>query len=192
MGEEIIKDGIKTVKVKKGKINKAAINIIRTTMRNNIELTAIADNKASVMLSLNGIMLTFLIPLALSNRGIIEARHLALPLLILFATCFITIFISAMVLKPSNFKDYKKTSVAKNSPFFFMNFYERSPSEFVDQMNSAFTSEKHIKAALAEDLFFMGKRLTFKLNWIRISFNIFLIGVGLTLVSTIVMLFLSK
>ncbi|MEZ4957629.1 MAG: hypothetical protein R2825_28985 [Saprospiraceae bacterium] len=44
---------------KKDKLTKETINIMRTTQRNNVELTHIADNKANVLLSLNAIMLTF-------------------------------------------------------------------------------------------------------------------------------------
>ncbi len=36
-----------TEKIEKNKFSKDTLNIIRTTMRNNIELTHIADNKAT-------------------------------------------------------------------------------------------------------------------------------------------------
>ena len=43
----------KEKKEKKSKISKEVLNVIRTTQRNNIELTNIADNKANMLLSLN-------------------------------------------------------------------------------------------------------------------------------------------
>ena len=48
----------KNKKKKKENLEKGLLNIIRTTMRNNIVLTHIADNKANVLLSLNALMIT--------------------------------------------------------------------------------------------------------------------------------------
>ena len=62
------------------KLSKETVNIIRTTQRNNIELTHIADNKANVLLSLNAIMITFLIPLILSNVNIILEKFIVCAL----------------------------------------------------------------------------------------------------------------
>ena len=55
------------IKKKKKRLNKETVNIIRTAMRNNIELTNIADNKASVLLSINTLIITLLVPVALIN-----------------------------------------------------------------------------------------------------------------------------
>ena len=50
-------------KGKKQTLNKNSLAVLRTTLRNNIELTSIADNKANVLLSLNALMLTFFGPI---------------------------------------------------------------------------------------------------------------------------------
>ena len=52
-------------------LDKNSINIIRTMQRNNIDLKHIADNKANILLSLNALMITVLIPIILSNLEII-------------------------------------------------------------------------------------------------------------------------
>ena len=46
---------------KSKKLSRNVLNMIRTTMRNNIELTHIADNKANIMISVNSIILSILI-----------------------------------------------------------------------------------------------------------------------------------
>ena len=48
-------------------LSKFNYTVIRTTMRNNIDLTAIADNKASMLLTLASLLFTILIPVVLSN-----------------------------------------------------------------------------------------------------------------------------
>ena len=172
---------------KKGsKLSRETINIIRTTQRNNIELTHIADNKANVLLSLNAIMITFLIPLILSNMDIIFERFLIVPIIILATTCFVTIYISAIVLKPSKFDNFRDAYDPEGnfSPFFFGNFYEMDSKDFYNYMNETLSDKQSIRKHLAQDLFYVGKRLGFKMTWIRRAFNIFLVGLFLSLVST--------
>lgn len=178
------------VKKKKGKLSKDAINIIRTTQRNNIELTHIADNKANVLLSLNAIMLTFLVPMVLANMELIYNERLYIPLIILMSTCFSTIYIATIVLKPSKFKNFRNNKSTKEniSPFFFGNIHKMQSEEYFTYMESQLKEPKKIQMYLTQDLFYIGKRLGFKMNWIRRAFNIFLIGLFLSLLSTVVIL----
>ena len=77
-------------------------------MRNNIELTHIADNKANVLLSLNALMITFLVPFVVPNFESIKEFNLVFPLGLIVITAFVTIYISTLVLKPSKFNQNKK------------------------------------------------------------------------------------
>lgn len=171
---------------KKDKINKETINVIRTTQRNNVELTHIADNKANVLLSLNAVMLTFLIPNVVSNTDFILERHLIVPLAILAGTCFCTICISTMVLKPSSFSRprYFNGAYRNHSPFFFGNVYKMTPDDFFEKMDNALSDWERIRLSLAQDMYYSGVRLAYKMNWIRRAFNIFLIGLFISLVAT--------
>lgn len=170
---------------KNKKLSKDTINIIRTTLRNNIELTHIADNKANVLLSLNAIMITFLVPLVLSNTDMIFNRLLYIPMVILSITCFTTIYIATIVLKPSHFKNFraKLKDNQKFSPFFFGNFYKMEATEFYSYMNEQLADQKMVKVHLTQDLYYVGKRLGFKMTWIRRAFNIFIVGLFFTLLS---------
>ena len=171
---------------KNKKLSKDTINIIRTTLRNNIELTHIADNKANVLLSLNAVMITFLVPLVLSNTNLLSNKLLYIPLAALSITCFTTIYIAAIVLKPSHFKNFREEigDSDKFSPFFFGNFYKMEAEEFHDYMKKQLADKEMVKFHLTQDLFYVGRRLGFKMTWIRRAFNIFIIGLFLTLFSS--------
>lgn len=175
----------KKQKKKKSGISKQTINIIRTTQRNNIDLTAIADNKANVLLSLNAIIIAALIPIVISNIDIIFEKMMIIPLIILAVTCFITIYLSAAVLKPSNF-DRMRTSAnpdSESSPFFFGNFYEMEAEEYFKFIKPSLSDPKDLKAHLAQDLYYIGKRLGEKMSYVRRAYNIFTIGILVTLVT---------
>ncbi len=170
---------------KKKGLSKKAIDIIRTTQRNNIELTAIADNKANVLLSLNAIMIAALVPMVIANLETIYSHQLVLPLIFLSATCFLTICLAAKVLKPSKLSDHqeKASSGVKASPFFFGNFYNMKASDYYEYLEEGLSDPSQIKAHMAQDLFFVGKRLGYKMSWIRKAFNLFTFGIFLSILS---------
>ena len=168
------------------KLDKDAINIIRTTLRNNVELTHIADNKANVLLSLTAIMITFLIPNVVANMEYIEKKHLYIPLIILSTTCLLTILICTIVLKPIHFDKLrdKNDPIGRHSPFFFGNFYKMKPKEYYQYMQESLDKGSSVRQHLAQDLYYLGRRLGYKMTWIRRAFDIFLGGIFLTLLTT--------
>jgi len=180
-------------KNKKKKLSKKTINIIRTTQRNNIDLTAIADNKANVLLSLNALMIAALFPIVLSNLEVIEIYYLGIPLLILALTCFTTIYFSAQVLKPSNFDKMRESygSISKPSPFFFGNIYKDSAADYFSKIDESLENDEDLKSHLAQDLYYIGKRLGDKMSMVRKAYNIFIFGIFITLLLTIIILMIS-
>ena len=173
---------------------KEIIDVIRTTLRNSIDLTNIADNKANVLLTLNGLMITFLMPLVLSNIEILLELKLILPPLILILTCVITIYMSSMVLKPGDFRAQKAEKLKegkKFSPFFFGNYDTMTRKEFFPYMQEALSNNEDLNEFLADDLYFIGKRLGEKMTLIKYAYNIFLTGLSMSVVSAIVILLLT-
>jgi len=179
-------------KKKKSGISKQTINIIRTTQRNNIDLTAIADNKANVLLSLNAIIIAAMIPIVMANVERIFDELLIIPLIILAITSFLTIYLSAQVLKPSNFDKMHKVDVAdaEVSPFHFGNFYKMEANEYFQFIKNSLNSPKDLKKHLAQDLYYIGKRLGEKMSNVRKAYNLFIVGILLTLLSTLVVVFI--
>lgn len=174
---------------------KEILNIIRTTQRNNIELTHIADNKANVLLSLNALMITILVPVILTNASTVWDMSLGIPILILTTTNIITIYLATLVLKPGDFDSFKEVNIKegrKFSPFFFGNFHKMERVEFMKYIDGALASERDFKSYLAEDLYYIGSRLGRKMTIIKTAFNIFMVGVSLSLVIGVGMLFFAS
>ena len=173
--------------------SKETVNVIRTTMRNNIELTAIADNKANVLLSLNAVLIAFVVPIAISNQGILVQYTLYIPLVILAITCFSTIYLSTLVLSPFRFDTFNSDlpTGMDSSPFFFGTAYAMSLEEYYDKLMNTSMDKESVRQFIAQDLFFIGRRLGEKMALIRRSFQIFRIGMFLTLLSAALVLLLS-
>ena len=176
----------------KKKFSKDTLNIIRTTMRNSIELTHIADNKANVLLSLNALMITFLIPFTIPYFDIISEYNLGYALTLLVLTCLITIYMSALVLKPGKFKQYQKDLERGIfvSPFFFGNFYKMNKEEFNLYIQNAVSKNEMVKTHLADDLHWIGSILGKKMELIRIAFSIFLTGLFISIAMALMCLYI--
>lgn len=157
---------------KNKKLEKEATNIIRTIQRNNVQLIHIADNKAAILLSLNAIMLTLLIPNVISNMDFILGNLLYVPLLILAVTSFCTVCISTFVLIPSKSQNPKNVNGTHHtkSPFFFGNIYKMEPAFFFERFKQTLTSKKDLQEYLAMDIYYSGKRLGYKMKWVRLAF----------------------
>lgn len=171
-------------------INRKALNLIRTTKRNNIELKNIADNKANILMSLNALMVTFLIPIVLTHMDIIREGHLYIPLIIMVTTCFIVIYICAIVLKPFNIR--KNVILEKDtqtlSPFFFGNYYKMKSEDYMVYVQDTLQNQQHIDEYILKDLYFIGKTLGIKYNQIRWSYIVFMTGLGATMLATLVVM----
>lgn len=190
--QEIAKKKNKKAAKKAEEVSKKTIDIIRTTQRNNIELTAIADNKANVLLSLNAIIIAGMVPLVITNMEKILAGYLYIPICLLGLTCFITIVVAAQVLKPSGF-DKKRIgrSSSNPSPFYFGNFLKMEPIEYYEYIEKEIANPKAVKEHLAQDLYYVGKRLGTKMTLIRRAFNFFIAGFFLTILCTFIILMIS-
>lgn len=172
--------------------SKNTISILRTTLRNNIELTNIADNKANVLLSLNALMLTFIVPLMIPNRDLIREQYLFIPLAILILTCLATISIAVFVLRPGKLGAQKIQINEKSqiSPFFFGNFERMSKSDYLQYSNSVLEDDEKVKTFLSNDFYHIGARLSEKMRWIRLAFNIFILGLVVSIVLTFALIYI--
>jgi len=175
------------------KMSKDILNIIRTTMRNNMDLTQIADNKANVLLSLNAFMITFLIPFAIPYFDVIKYYRLEIPLVILIITCMITIYLSTLVLKPGKFfiNKERREKGQHVSPFFFGNFYEMSREEFGKYIEAEVSKKEFVRQHVIDDMHYFGARLGRKMTIIRRAFTIFLTGLFLSIGLSLILLLVN-
>jgi len=179
-------------KKRKQYLNKNTLSILRTTLRNNIELTSIADNKANVLLSLNALMLTFLVPLTIPYLDVIQSTGLWIPFIMLALTCLVTIYLAVLVLKPGKFAGQGiqiENASDHLSPFFFGNFQNMDKTEFLDYASDVLSDEYLVKSFVSNDFYHIGLRLGQKMRIVRYAFNFFIFGMSVAILMTIIILF---
>ena len=169
-------------KKKKEKISPIASSrnaqmMFKTALRNHIDLTNIADNKANMMLSINAIVITITMPLLADKLD--ETRFLIVPTSLLLLTCVLSIIFAALVTRPikmTGITDLAKVSTGNTNLFFFGNFYNMSNKDYHLGLEEVLESEALLENTIKNDLYYLGKALGKKYNRLRICYVIFMVG----------------
>jgi len=164
--------------------SRSAQMMFKTALRNHIDLTNIADNKANMMLSINAIVISITMPLAASN--IQDNRFLLVPASILLFTCVLSIIYATLATRPirmDGLTSLDKLGTGQTNLFFFGNFYKMSNQDFRSGIEKIVADDKELESTIMNDLYFLGKALGNKYNRLRTCYAIFMIGITSTVVT---------
>jgi predicted metal-dependent HD superfamily phosphohydrolase len=157
--------------------SKSAQTQFKTALRNHIDLSAIADNKANIMLSVNALIITFTLPL-LGERIAADPRMLG-PTLILLSVCVIAMVFATLATRPiamSGKSTMEQIYDKKSNLFFFGNFYQMTFGEYETGMQAVVGDDEILDNSIMRDLFFLGKALGKKYQYLRLCYNFFMFG----------------
>ncbi|MCC6725239.1 MAG: HD domain-containing protein [Saprospiraceae bacterium] len=171
--------------------SKSAQMMFKTTLRNQIDLTNIADNKANIMLSINSLLITIGIPMLGSNLK--EHPNLVYPAVVLLLTCILSIVFATLATRPVKMlghTDLTTIDKGRSNLFFFGNFFKMSREDYMKGLMLVMQTEENIDMSIVNDLYFLGRTLGNKYHRLRITYQIFMFGMVLT-VATFGMLYLT-
>lgn len=167
--------------------NKAALTMFKTSLRNHIDLTAIADNKSNIMLSVNALLLTIGMPIFASYLS--DKLYLLAPSIIFMLTCITTMVFATLSTRP--IKMDGKTNLAKipsgkTNLFFFGNFYNIGLNTYQEEIKKVISNKEQLDTSIINDLYYLGHSLGDKFRYLRICYNVFIVGIGLSLVAFLI------
>lgn len=176
----------------KEKLAKAKDNIptrgietmFRTTSKNHIELSAMADNKANIMISINSIILSIIISVLI--RKLEEYPHFVIPTVMLTTVCLVTIVLSILTTRPNISKGKftkKDINNKKTNLLFFGNFHKMSLEEYEWGMNELMKDGHYLYGSLIKDIYFLGAVLGKKYKRLRMAYTIFMFGFVIAVLS---------
>jgi hypothetical protein len=165
----------------------------RSNYRNHINLSAIADNKANIMIGINAILISVLITF-LSYRNIGENNpQILLPIVMFLATGLSSLIFAVLSVRPKitmlNHSEMPIEQIKKNITF-FGNFVTLDLEQYEAAMDEVFTDSALLYGNMVRDLYFLGKVLEKKYRYLSISYTIFMIGFVVTVVSFVLALFM--
>ncbi len=166
---------------------RGAQTFFRTNYRNHINLSAIADNKANIMISVNAILISVLITfLSYRNIGINQPKIL-LPVILFLVTGLSSLIFAVLASRP---KITRQASGLKRNIIFFGNFVQLSLDDFETAMDQVLKDEQALYGNMVRDLYYLGKVLDKKYRYLKIAYNIFMVGFIGTVLAFLAILFL--
>lgn len=161
--------------------SKSTQMMFKTTLRNQIDLTNIADNKANIMLSINSLLITFGMPLLAAQLETLP--HLIWPGTTLLLTCILSIVFATLATRPVKMEghtDLSKIKQGNTNLFFFGNFFKMTRNDYIKGLTQVTQNEDILDITIVNDLFFLGRALGQKYHRLRITYSIFMIGMVVT------------
>lgn len=158
--------------------------MFRTTSKNHLDLSAMADNKANIMISINSIILSIIISVLI--RKLEEYPHFILPTLLLTVVCLVTIVLSILATRPNISKGKFTQSDITNKRtnlLFFGNFHNMSLEEYEWGMNELMKDSHYLYGSLIKDIYYLGAVLGKKYKKLRMAYTVFMFGFVIAVVS---------
>jgi len=170
--------------------SKGAQVMFKTALRNHIDLTNIADNKANIILTINAIILTIALPLLSTYAS--ENHHLYVPAFFLLSTNMASIVYGALVTRPGKMQgktDLTKIKEGRSNLFFFGNFYKMNIEDYRTGVTEIISDEDLIDKVIMTDLYYLGQALGRKYELLRTCYTVFMVGMILTVATFVVAFF---
>lgn len=152
--------------------------MFKTALRNHLDLSNLADNKANNMVGINAAIITFALPL-LSSQVKLHPEML-LPFLVLGLACLTSMvfaILATVPIKMTGFTSEKAIQEGKSNLFFFGNFYSMTYETYRQGIRVVTSNEDKLEDSIMRDLFFLGRSLGRKYRQLRICYIIFMIGI---------------
>lgn len=186
------KQDIEEVLHKAVKDSRSAQLIFKTSLRNQIDLTNIADNKANIMLSINAIIITISLPLLAANMR--SNIYILIPASVLLTTCVVSIIFATLVTRPIKMSGITQLDLIKEGKtnlFFFGNFYKMDYESYVKGLKEVISRDEYIDQSIFKDLYNLGKSLGAKYTQLRTCYTIFMAGVIASVLSFAITYFMG-
>ncbi|MRI01295.1 hypothetical protein GH721_12205 [Kriegella sp. EG-1] len=179
----IDKDKLKSLKKKLAKIEprseRGAETLFRLVSKNHYTLNAMIDRKSNILISINALILSIILGGVLSQLD--KDPHLIFPAVMMLFTNLISITFAVLATRP----EIKHGNSNSDNLLYFGNFEEMKEKEYTNQLTDLIYKGDDLYKSIATDTFYLGKSITRKHKLLRKSFDVFLIGIILSVLAFI-------
>ena len=162
---------------KKTTLSKGVETMFRITSRNHTALSAMADDKANIMLSINAIIISLSMSLLLPN--ILTTPKLLIPTSILLLVSILTIIFATLATRPKvTSGTFTKEDIHNKrvNLLFFGNFFKVDFEDFDWGMKEMMKDNDFLYGSLIKDFYYLGIVLNQKFKYLRYCYNTFMFG----------------
>jgi hypothetical protein len=160
-----------------GGFSSAAIYMLRTAQQHHVQLSAMADQKASILIGASLVVITMLL-------GQIQSHGFSAPMMVMGVFTFLAALSALFAVTPSLRKSPQSDDV---NWLFFGAFARLSAEDYQARILSILATDEGIYEAMIRDIYQMGHVLNRKkYRFLSYSYRIFIIGLLLTFVITLI------
>lgn len=172
---QVDKDQLKTLKKKLAKIEPRAERGVETLFRllskNQYTLNTMIDRKSNILISINALILSIVLGTVLNQLD--KDPHLIYPAVLILMTNLTSIAYAVFATRPER----KHGDAASNNLLFYGNFHDMDEKTYVSGITSLMDQGDALYEIIAKDTYHLGKTIHRKFALLRISFNVFLVGI---------------
>lgn len=168
--------------------------MFRTSYRVQLDLTALADNKANIMISINGIILSIMLASLLPNLATLEL-WVVIPAAVLLMSSTLAIVYAVIAARPrvkSTLISLEDVRERKANILFFGNFAGMPEDEYIDGMVDLLKQTDLLYYNMIRDIYGLGKVLIRKFELLRVAYNIFMGGLVASILLFIVFFLIMR
>lgn len=161
------------------------INVLVSAHAGNLELSNMADSKASILLGASFVVF------GLSISDIAEGKA-SIPLVVLTLFSFVATVLGVLTVRPARIRDWK-VEPGKANIMFFGSFTNVTKEQFVEQCVDTLASPEESIRAMARDIYDHGRLLkSDKFRWLYWSYTAFLWGMWITAAVVLADMFMTR
>ncbi len=169
---------------KQSNLGRGVETMFRTTYRTHVNLSSIADNKANLMLSINAIIISIVLPQLVPRFG--DNPKLIIPTIIMLLVCLLAIVFATLSTRPKITEGkFTREDIAKkrSNLLFFGNFYKMKIEDYHWGMMEMIKDSDFLYSSMTRDLYYLGKVLAKKYHYLSICYYIFMYGMIVAVLS---------
>ncbi len=159
--------------------------MLRSAYRTNLDMNALADNKANMLISVNGLILSVMIATGGLSVFFSASFVYVIPMVALAITSFGAMVFAILVARPRVDFSWQPTTEHfrqdQANPFLFLHFHNLTQDEYLEVINDVLQDRDRLYHHMVTHNYGMGVILARKFRLLRWSYNVFMVGLGVTL-----------
>lgn len=161
--------------------------LFRNITRTHIDLSANADRKANMMISVNSILISILISTLVGRLPAFP--HLIAPTIIIISVCMVSLAFAILSSRPNVTQGVVSREDIENKRgnlLFFGNFHNMSIEDYTYGMEKLMMDAEYLYGSMIRDVYYLGTVLEKKYKYIRYSYDVFGLGLLISVISFVV------
>jgi predicted metal-dependent HD superfamily phosphohydrolase len=175
--EKLQDKSLKDKKSKDKSLGRGVETMYRTVYKSHLTLSAMADNKANLMLSVNAVVLSIILSTLIPRLS--NEPELTIPTMLLVGTTLVAMFYATLSTKPKVTKGMISREDIKNKKgnlLFFGNFFNMALPDYQWGMQQLIQDPDYLYDTMSRDIYFLGVVLAKKYRYLAICYTVFMVG----------------